>query len=248
MLLSRLNSIYSESTEFERFDKTIIFKTKKKIVKLLRKYAICEGLIEEKADVTYESNDNAFKIDLGFNDLFYNYLYEITGKNLRSIEEILPTIYTYQNKYRHSETNFNTDFCDSFIKCVRRPNYLLDLVSEKSKNKKKQFNGNSIMQIVLEYFYENEIKDAGFYQTVNDFGITNEEADCALTLLSTCPFSLLDPEYIYAEGSITVHERYKINRKGRMYIINIINRKSYYERLETKPSARRLVLKHVRLS
>lgn len=248
ILHSRLNSIYSESTEFERFDKTIIFKTKKKIIKLLRKYAIREGLIEEEADGNLEANDDAFKIDLEFNDLFYNYLYEITGKNLRSIEEILPTIFACQNTYRHSKANFNTDFCDSFIKCVHMPNYLLDLVSEKSKNKKKKFNGNSIIQIVLEYFYENETKDVGFYSTVNDFGITNEEADRALTLLSGCPFSMLDPEYIYAKGGITVHERYKINRKGRMYVTNIINRKSYYERLKTKASARRLVLKHVKLS
>jgi len=179
---------------------------------------------------------------LGFNDNFYTNLLNITGRNIVMIEEMFSDLYKFQEKNRDKPVNFNDDFFESYILCIYKyKNQLLDIVSLKTQGLKKKHLGNSIYQIVLEYFYEHDTVDEYFYNKMADYGITRDHANAALFSLSHEPYGLLDPHHIYDEhinfeGQPTIRQ-YEVNGKLRAYIHYIIPREIYYEKLTERIKA-----------
>lgn len=219
-------------------------------------------------DSEYSHKNDKFEVDetqvnLPFNPLFYQYLGDITGRNVKNIEAVLPAAYQYQianqcerddwtdgqcgiGNYEEckqcSQINFNNNFYESFILCFYKKEYLLlDLVSWKTINTKNKLNNNSILQIVLEFFYQNDIKNGYFCDEMARFGICADDAGKALDILISADYSLLDPDFAYDLKNNVPIKRYKINRKGKMYLNGILKIELYYDKLRGSKSARKYI-------
>lgn len=224
---SRLSAIFPEKEEKTYFKLFNAFRIPDEISNILRKAALNYLRREVAIDDVHE---DSLKIVFGFNDVFWTHLADVTGRNLRQIESILPDICNFHWTHSQDELNFNTDFASSYILSMYRDNlYLLDLVSIKTNSERKKWNGNSVYQIVLEYFYSNSVVDTSFYETIQNFGIGPEQADEAIRVLSHAPYALFDPEYVYYDDQ--VFKQYKLNRKGKFYLDYILVNPLYYEKL-----------------
>ena len=223
----KLSCLYDEK-ERTLFRLLNAFKQPKNISKILRR----EALIYLKKEGNFDDNpsEDILNLVFGFNDLFWTHLGDVTGRNLRQIEESLPDMFYFQLENENNEINFNSDFASSYILTnYKEPNYLLDLVSLKTNNKIKKLRGNSILQIVLEYFNSQSMVDDQFFDTMSTFGIENKQANEALKKISDAPYSLIDPDFIYNDD--TIFKDYKINRKGKFYLDYILNNELYYVKL-----------------
>ena len=160
--------------------------------------------------------------------------------NLREVEQVLSDLILYE--LSEQKPSFHECFFSAFIKATNgNDSILLDLTSDLTVAKKKKQNGNSILQNVLEFFYFHEIVDATFYDKMSDFGITTEMGDKAINTLIRTPFSLLDPEYIYAiNGDSILYKRYLINNKGRTYVKDVLRNELYFRDSYHIKSARSL--------
>ncbi|NOQ26439.1 MAG: hypothetical protein GQ564_13865 [Bacteroidales bacterium] len=176
--------------------------------------------------------------DLPFNNAFYAKLSNITYFNLRTIEQLLPNF--IKRELKKGSPSFNENFYDAFIhETFKEDLILLDLVKEKSTGLKKKQKENSILQNILEYFYFNENKNRHFYETQDAYGITSEEADKGLKILTEEPYSLINPEYVYSSNSHTeIYEHYFINIKGVVYVEQILQNELYYELKKVRKSNR----------
>lgn len=166
---------------------------------------------------------------LPFSDSFYPQLNSITYMNLRDIEQVFSDLILYQ--ISRQSPSFDECFIGAFIKATNgMSNIMLDLTSEVTTSKKKKQTGNSILQNVLEYFYFHEIVDENFFEAMDHLGISKEMADRAINTLIKTPYSLFDPEYIYAiNGDAVLYKRYLINNKGRTYVKDVLRNAHYYE-------------------
>lgn len=182
----------------------------------------------------------AIKFD--FSEDFYINLGDVTGRNLRDIESMLPLIYKYNLKYKRNCRkrnrkdilfDFDDTFCDAYIDFYQRyaperSEWLVDILSHRITIGKQKNYKNSILQIILEYFYHVNLKDDHFFYVMSQYGIKKDVAEKALNTLSKTPYTLLDPEEIYQNSSeILENKIYKINRKGRFYIDNFVNNEIY---------------------
>lgn len=204
-----------------------------KIIKIFRKKTLDDLLIQaSKIEGEIEKIE-----ELPFSRCFYIQLNELTYGNLRTIESILPELLIYRIK--NNKPCINDDFANAFISITHKhKDILLDLITDKTRSNRKRHNGNSILQIVLEYFFSNEVKDLLFYEEMASYGIDKYTADKALLKLVSSPYSLIDPQSIYNLMSHEVLERYCINNKGRQYINVIIPNELYYTVLNETPSER----------
>lgn len=208
----------------------------RKLDKLLIKIAKEKKL---KLDSTNISNG------LPFNDSFYAKLYDITYGNLRDIEELIPKFYEYEIK--NPNPSFKDDFFHVFIKntASNASSILLNFTKEKTRGTNKRKKNNAILQNILEYFYFNEVKDDYFYEAMNNLGITGKEADEAINILIEPPYNVIDPKFVYCLNSHkTIHKRYLINNKGRIYVKNILRNDYYYQYTQESKSNRSYYNEH----
>jgi hypothetical protein len=223
----RLSSLFPEKDEKTIFKLLNAFRKPIDISRILRAEAL--KYLEREAGAK-DLQEDSLKIVFGFNNLFWTHLGDVTGRNFRQIEVTLPELCDFHWSRNGATFNFNTDFPSSYISSLyNEPNYLLDLVSLKTKNKKSKLNGNSIYQIILEYLYSDTLIDSTFYQNMNNFGIKQDEANETIRRLSQAPYALIDPDYVYDDQQI--FRQYKINRKGKFYLDYIIENPLYYEKL-----------------
>jgi len=182
---------------------------------------------------------------LPFNSNFYIKLYQICNGNLRDIESLIPIFLDYEK--RDTKPSFNDNFIQAYINAIYnfaekkssaailnfQPNtYLLDLTSQKTQNNKKKLNGNSILQNVLEYFLFNELKNQYFFDTMAQYGISEDQAESALRSLIETPYNLLDPDFIYSiNNHHQIDQRYLLNNKGKIYLFEILTTNYYFERM-----------------
>jgi hypothetical protein len=199
-----------------------------------RKYVI-KTLSKEQKEPEFALQSVLSEDILGFDDLFYSRLLDITGRNISLIEEIFPKLHSFQQKNRYETLNFKNDFFNSYIACTYEDDrQLLDIVSRKTNGKSKSQIGNSVFQIVLEYFYEHELADQYFYESMAKFGISKDHVEDALYSLSHEPYGLIDPHTLFirsADFSGTHVREFEVNGKLRMYIQHIISSGLYYEKL-----------------
>ncbi len=176
--------------------------------------------------------------DLPFDNDFYGYLSDIMYFNLRTIEQILPLF--IKRELSGKKPSFNENFYDAFIEeTADLPLVLLDLISEKTFNNKRNKNGNSIYQNVLEYFHFFENKSNHFYKTMDSLGISREDADKALHNLTLEPHSLIEPKFVYNKDSHKdIYEHYFITEKGTKYVFNILRNNLYFKLKKLTPSNR----------
>ncbi len=167
-------------------------------------------------------NINPDTIELPFETDFYNKLNNITFSNFREIEQLLPEMFQYQiDSIKNNDKNkdLNKYFYNNFIRiAINKEHILHDLVTGKTRNKNKKYDGNSILQNVLEYFKEEQVVGEYFYDEMKRFGITKNEADTAIKILSE-KMSMIIPDFGYLLGNISVQERYKITDKGIQYTV-----------------------------
>jgi hypothetical protein len=232
---SRLSAILPEKEEKTLFKLFNAFKNPSEINRMLRsetlKYITGEAVSDNSdGNAPEEMREDDLHIKFGFNDMFWTHLGDVTGRNLRQIEEMLPELCYFHWINSGKDIDFNTNFTSAYILAMyKEPNYLLDLVSIKTTNKKLKLNGNSIYENVLEYFYSNSIVNDAFYLAMAELGIHKAEADEAIKILSHAPYALFDPEYVYFDNS--VFRQYKLNRKGKFYLDYILTNQLYYEKL-----------------
>lgn len=224
---ARLSSLYPESAGKTYFTLFNAFKNPEQIGSLLRQ----EAMKYLKRELKNENvSTDVLHFLFGFNDIFWTHLGDVTGRNIRQIEETLPDMYEFHSKNAMNEINFSSDFASSYIiSMVHEPNYLLDLISIKTTGASTKTKGNSLYQLVLEYLYAYNIIDSSFYAKMDGFGIKPDQADAVIKKLSLSPYALFDPEYVYTENETL--RQYKINRKGKFYLDHIINNKFYYDTL-----------------
>lgn len=231
---SRISSLYSAKKGNTIFRWLNSFGERAKesdiINKLLRREVVTYLKQEYQDD---DISEDQLDVSFGFDDNFWTSLGDVTGRNLRQIEQILPDVCGYQWNNVKNGIDYNNNFPTSFILSMYEDqNVLLDLVSTKTSNKRKKYDGNSIMQIVLEYFYEYNLINDRFYEIMNDYGISDNEANATVNKISQAPFALIDPEFIYTEGQI--FRQYKINRKGKFYLDYILKDDNYYDKLSLR--------------
>lgn len=172
-----------------------------------------------------DPNISANSLELPFTTDFYNKLNNITFSNFREIEQLLPEMFQYQidsMKINDEEKDLNKHFYDNFIRiAINKDHILHDLVTVKTRDKNKRYNGNSILQIVLEYFKEDQVVTDYFYEEMSRYGINKKAADNAIKVLSD-EMSMIIPDFGYIRGNAqAVQVRYKITDKGIQYIENI---------------------------
>jgi energy-coupling factor transporter ATP-binding protein EcfA2 len=241
ILNNRLKTVL-ELEENEAENKTLLQIVKRKFINVLRERTVDEIIIKKLRE-----EDNSFNSEtlrLPFESTFYPKMKNITFSNLRMIEELIPDILDWERA--HPDNSINNNFYEVFITIgIKKSHIVLDLVSDKTRDRKKKLNGNSILQNVLEYFYfEDTVRDH-FYKEMEQFGVTRTEADEAIEQLVRTPHSLIVPEYVYLPDTPvhSVIKRYKINKKGIQYIQNILRNPLYYslendEQVQYKKSSR----------
>ncbi len=211
-----------------------------RILKVFKKKATDDQLLEiaKTQGISYNDPDELIINKLPFGDDFYSYLGEITFWNFRNVEELFPIFFDYEIK--GEKPSFNENFIEAYIQnTYSKEHILLDLVKEKTTGTKYREKDNSILQIVLEYFYFNQVKDENFYRNLTDYGIKQDLADKALDKLIKTPFNLLEPECcLDGLKSQLIHERYEINRKGIIYVEEILRNPIYYQKKSLLKSAR----------
>lgn len=206
-----------------------------KLTTLFRKPTLDDFLLKLYKKVDKDSPD---KIPgLPFAPDFYVNLNDLTFGNLRDVEELMPIFCEYE--LSNKSPRFNDNFMQAFIaNTFDKKHILLDLVSEKTFNKKRHLNGNSIYQIVLEYFYFQDIVNEMFYETMGNYGINDITADNTIKALTNAPFALIEPEYIYSLRNPNIYRRYLINNKGRKYVTGILRDDYYYNKTNQTKSSR----------
>ncbi len=169
-------------------------------------------------------------LKLPFDSNFYSKLRSITYSNLRLVEELLPEMIEWEYS---NPISLNSDFYNALIHiAIKKPHILLDLVTVKTRDRKKKLNGNSVLQNVLEYFFFEEAVTDFFYEEMASFGISKELADGAIKELVDTPYSMIVADFVYLKDNSDVKclvPRYKINKKGIQYIENILQNALYYD-------------------
>lgn len=177
-----------------------------------------------------------------FDGVFYPFLSQVTGRNLRDAQRLLPDICKYQHDHKTRGVNFNSTPLKAYVDCCGHDrNVLLDLVSRKTRNKRKDRDGNSVLQVILEYFIINEVAGARFEREMEEYGIGKAEAYGALDTLATSPYSLVDPDFVYDSNEIVV-KRFRINKKGKIYVQGFLNLDEYFAKLGVERRSNRSYL------
>lgn len=213
-----------------------------KFLRLFREKSEDELLLKYLKDV--DPNFQNLNDALPFNDSFYTKLRDITFFNLRIVEEVLPQFIEYQLSGK--KPCFNEDFYLAFIELNKnKPHILPDLVDRKTTTGGSGKSGNSILQIVLEYFYYDSVVNERFYSSMKKYGITADKADASLELLSKPPYSMISPQFYYQKDlqeKSSITNTYVITIKGIKYIENILQYDEYYSSRNVTRSNRSLYL------
>jgi hypothetical protein len=179
-----------------------------------------------------------YEVDLGFPLDFFTSLAEATGRNLATVERLLPGLWKYERRHPNRKPSFAEDFIAALLECVGKDETEVhDLVYWKSDGAKKKHCGNAVLQIVLEYFALHETADERFFRRMEEFGISNEMSRDAISRLSGGKMGLIEPDGVYTGANRVRIQRYLITEKGRFYARRLLRRDEYYQALGHRKGA-----------